>query len=109
MQPSRPTLSYRFLFVVPLLCYFGCATHNLQVKEEFQKSFPTDLLIEHSFYLLGDAGNSQIGSVDPAIRAFQNELEQAPYDEQPEFDKWFAKRPEWARHKVGCSMLSCSS
>ena len=32
-----------------------------------------------------------------------------PYDEQPEYQKWFAKRPEWARHKVGCSMLSCSS
>ncbi|MEM9680228.1 MAG: YdiU family protein [Bacteroidota bacterium] len=32
-----------------------------------------------------------------------------PYDKQPEYEKWFAKRPEWARHKVGCSMLSCSS
>jgi len=32
-----------------------------------------------------------------------------PYDEQPEYQKWFTKRPEWARHKVGCSMLSCSS
>lgn len=32
-----------------------------------------------------------------------------PYDNQPKYDKWFAKRPEWARHKVGCSMLSCSS
>ncbi len=32
-----------------------------------------------------------------------------PYDEQPEHQKWFAKRPEWARNKVGCSMLSCSS
>jgi len=32
-----------------------------------------------------------------------------PYKEQPKYQKWFTKRPEWARHKVGCSMLSCSS
>lgn len=32
-----------------------------------------------------------------------------PYDEQLDSEKWFAKRPEWARNKVGCSMLSCSS
>ena len=34
---------------------------------------------------------------------------QRPYDDQPEFDEYSARRPEWARHKAGCSALSCSS
>lgn len=38
-----------------------------------------------------------------------HELLKKPYNEQPEMLKWYAKRPEWAQNKVGCSMLSCSS
>ena len=42
--------------------------------------------------------------VDELYRLLQN-----PYGEQPEMEKWYVKRPEWAKNKVGSSMLSCSS
>jgi len=53
---------------------------------------------------IDDAENGNYQLIDEFFQ-----LLKLPYDEQPQFEKWYAKRPDWARNKIGCSMLSCSS
>jgi serine/tyrosine/threonine adenylyltransferase len=59
-------------------------------------------------YLAHEAIEAAEGGDDSRVAELLD-LVRRPYDEQPGRERFAARRPEWARTKVGCSALSCSS
>ncbi|WP_445735803.1 protein adenylyltransferase SelO [Mariniflexile sp.] len=79
--------------------------NSIERKEKMNSVNPKYVLRNYMTQLaIDDADKGDYKLIDGLFQMLKK-----PYDEQPEQEKWFAKRPDWARHKVGCSMLSCSS
>ena len=74
-------------------------------KTKMDSTNPKYVLRNYMAQLAIDAANNE----DYSILEELYELLKNPYSEQTEQEKWYAKRPDWARDKIGCSRLSCSS
>ena len=78
---------------------------DVKRKEQMDAVNPKYVLRNYMAQLAIDAANNDDYSLIDELHT----LLKNPYQDQPQYDKWYAKRPDWAREKVGCSMLSCSS
>ena len=64
--------------IVLLLSFSACATFKAQYADKMSmNSFPEDKEIEHTFYLIGDAGNSPLGGKAIALQMMEKQLQKA--------------------------------
>ncbi len=68
----------QFLMLVAFIFSFSaCATYELQVNEAVAKGFPIEKTLEHSFFLIGDAGLAAESGRDWAVVALKEQLKKA--------------------------------
>ena len=80
-------------------------TSDHERKRRMDRVNPKFILRNYVAQLAIDAAEQGDGSVVLELL----DVLRRPFDEQPGKERYAEKRPEWARNRAGCSMLSCSS
>jgi serine/tyrosine/threonine adenylyltransferase len=80
-------------------------TSDAERRERMNRVNPKYVLRNYVAQLAIDRAEQGDGSVVQELL----EVLRHPFDEQPDKERYAEKRPEWARDRPGCSMLSCSS
>jgi len=66
------------LLVFLIVLAASCATYQTKYAEPFSTHTDwVDKEVEHTFYLIGDAGKSPMGDLNPTLKAFKKVLDQA--------------------------------
>jgi uncharacterized protein YdiU (UPF0061 family) len=102
---ERNEAAWLFWFTQYLSQLKESPTSNEERKQKMNAVNPKYVLRNYIAQLAIEAAEKE----DYGLISEIYEVLKKPYSEQPEAAKWFAKKPDWARTKVGCSMLSCSS
>ena len=69
------------LTLILLLFFSACATYTSRYKDGVEQGiYPTSKKVDRTFYLLGDAGNSEMGQSTEGIKLFKKFLDKANDD-----------------------------
>lgn len=79
MESTSRDMKKHYFLVLLLVLGYGCATYEAKYAEPYSGNLPSDKNreLEHTFYLIGDAGLSPEGDLNPTLKRFKSVLDKA--------------------------------